>query len=205
MKQFILHEATEQKKEIENKAEEEYHLEKQRIVGRERSKLTDQFEKMKDLTKVKAKIEDSKINNIQKLRVLEEKNAIIATVFQAAGQALQGAGNDSTTIQGLIRQGKRSFMDGTEIFIRCRAQDNALVSGACSAVGGCSMNNSAPITKSMACTFTTDCLGGIILHNKDSSIVVDQTFNARLNVCMERATPIVKPILFGEGGSKHLL
>ena len=45
-----------QKKEIENKAEEEYHLEKQRIVGRERSKLTDQFEKMKDLTKVKAKM-----------------------------------------------------------------------------------------------------------------------------------------------------
>merc|ERR1711865_500777 len=104
MKQFILHEATEQKKEIENKAEEEYHLEKQRIVGRERSKLTDQFEKMKDLTKVKAKIEDSKINNIQKLRILEEKNAIIATVFQAAGQALQGAGNDDNTIQGLIRQ-----------------------------------------------------------------------------------------------------
>merc|ERR1712166_708847 len=120
MKQFILHEATEQKKEIENKAEEEYHLEKQRIVGRERSKLTDQFEKMKDLTKVKAKIEDSKINNIQKLRILEEKTAIIATVFQAAGQALQG----------LIRQGKRSFIDGTEIFVRCRAQDNALVSGA---------------------------------------------------------------------------
>ena len=51
--------------------------------------------------------EDSKINNIQKLRILEEKTAIIATVFQAAGQALQGAGNDSATIQGLIRQVQR--------------------------------------------------------------------------------------------------
>merc|ERR1711957_197308 len=91
MKQFIMHEASEQQKEIENKAQEEFYLEKDRITGRERAKLT------------------------------------------------------------------------------------------------------------------TECLGGVILHNKNESIVVDQTFNARLNVCMERATPIVKPLLFGEGGSKHLL
>ena len=43
------------------------------------------------------------------------------------------------------------------------------------------------------------------MSNQDDTVIVDQTFNARLNVCMERAIPIVKPILFGEGGSKHLL
>lgn len=47
-------------------------------------------------------------------------------------------------------------------------------------------------------------LGGVILSNDDGSVVVDQTFNARLAVCFERAVPVVKPMLFGEGGSKHL-
>ena len=48
-------------------------------------------------------------------------------------------------------------------------------------------------------------LGGVILTNEDGTVVVDQTFNARLAVCFERAVPVLKPILFGGGGSKHLM
>merc|ERR1711998_203405 len=136
MKQFILHEAEEQRKEIENKAKEECQLELQRIVGRERQKLNDQYDKLKDLVKVQAKVEDSKISNTQKLRVLEAKNSLVQAAFQAASEALRSKAGDQAMIQGLIRQGVLSFASGTQIKVKCRKQDQAAVSAACSAVGG---------------------------------------------------------------------
>merc|ERR1712195_425739 len=59
------------------------------------------------------------------------------------------------------------------------------------------------ILKSFASTFTSEFLGGVILSNSHDNVIVDQTFNARLTVCFERAVPVLKPMLFGGGGSKH--
>merc|ERR1711907_797808 len=94
------------------------------------------------------------------------------------------------------------FEPGTKVKVRCCKQDESAVKQVISKFG-LSMDPNY-ISGSKACSLTQDCLGAVILVNEDDTVFVDQTFNARLQIGIERAEPIVKPLLFKEGGSKHL-
>merc|ERR1712166_104542 len=153
-------------------------------------------------------IKESNSQNKEKLKVLAHKTALIEEVFMQAAEQCKFKAGDAQILQGLIKQGMQSFSEGATIKVSCRKQDDGVVQSAMAAVSGKLQKDPRSIEKSHACTLMptlSECLGGVILSNGDNTVIVDQTFNARLNVCMERAIPIVKPILFGEGGSKHLI
>ena len=118
----------------------------------------------------------------------------------------------------VLLQGCQSFQAGSSIKVRCRQEDESVVKSAIAKVGNVTFDNNY-ILKSFASTFTSEwcvafllprrshpfacSLGGVILSNSHNNVIVDQTFNARLTVCFERAVPVLKPMLFGGGGSKH--
>merc|ERR1711988_468246 len=203
MRQFILHEAREQASEIDAKADQEFHNEKQRLYELQRKKTDAENERRLNEVQTNQKIHDSNIHNRKKLEVLEAKNKLVEDAFRAAAAELKSKSGDAAVIEGLIRQGLLSFKEGSKIKVRCRKQDESVTKGAIAKFPGVEFSSNS-ITKSNACTLVGfGCLGGVILTNDDETVVVDQTFNARLATCFERAVPMIKPVLFGEGGSKH--
>merc|ERR1711865_840808 len=204
MKEFILHEAREQVQEIEDQGQQQAAMERDRLVQRRKLELEDEHTKKKSMVEVEEKIKESNSQNKEKLKVLAHKTQLIEEAFMQAAEQCKDKAQDATIIQGLIRQGMQSFSEGATIKVSCRKQDDSVVQSAMSAVSKMLQKDPKSIEKSHACTLMptlSECLGGVILSNSDNTVIVDQTFNARLNVCMERAIPIVKPILFGEGGS----
>lgn len=202
MRQFILHEAREQASEIDAKADQEFYAEKLRLVKMGSLKIQAEHDRRMNEVSVSQQIAQSNIHNKKKLEVLEAKNKLVSEAFQAAASALGSESKKESVIVGLIKQGCQSFQAGSSIKVRCRQEDESVVKSAIAKVGNVTFDNNY-ILKSFASTFTSECLGGVILSNSHNNVIVDQTFNARLTVCFERAVPVLKPMLFGGGGSKH--
>merc|ERR1711998_174695 len=203
MRQFILHEAREQAAEIAVKAEADYAKQKSVLMDAARERLQQEYQERQQKIEQEFNIRDSNMANEEKMRMLNAKSAIMTDLFQSAAAGCSKYRNDAGTLATLIRQGLKSFEPGSRVKVRCCKQDEAAVKQAMQTVGGLSMDPNY-ITQSKVCSLTEDCLGGVILSNQDDTVFVDQTFNARLQIGIERAEPIVKPLLFKEGGSKHL-
>merc|ERR1719272_610199 len=193
MRQFILHEAREQASEIDAKADQEFYMEKQNLVKKLAVNVQTEFDRKGAAVDTDQKIHESNMNNKEKLKVLETKRLLIDDAFKQAALSLEQDAKNESVIVGLIQQGAATFAEGASIKVRSRKEDASVVKAAISKCGNkISFDNSVSITRSAAFVlesdkdFTYNCLGGVILVNEDETVIVDQTFNARLTVCFER-------------------
>merc|ERR1711907_216272 len=202
MRSFILHEARQKALEIADQCEKDFAAQKQMLLDSARVALQREYEERTDKVNQESNIRFSTIENEQKMKLLSAKTGIIKTVYEETANKLKASRGDSKVIAALISQGLDSFPEGSSVKVQCSKQDQSAVRSACDMVGGVTFDGSS-IGSSEACTLTQECLGGVILSNEDDTVIVDQTFNARLQIAMETVEPIVKPLLFKEGGSKH--
>jgi len=123
---FIKQEAQEKAEEIRVKADEEFQIEKGRILNPEKLKLNQEFDrKFKDL-EIQRKIEFSTQINKARLEVLEKRGKLMQEIQQTAFQRLGDVKKDTKQyeellrkliIQGLIR------IDEAQVKIQCLKED----------------------------------------------------------------------------------
>uniref|UniRef100_A0A8C9U1E6 ATPase H+ transporting V1 subunit E1b n=1 Tax=Scleropages formosus TaxID=113540 RepID=A0A8C9U1E6_SCLFO len=211
MMAFIEQEANEKAEEIDAKAEEEFNIEKGRLVQTQRLKIMEYYEKKEKQIEQQKKIQMSNLMNQARLKVLKARDDMIADLLNEARQRLANVAKDPSRypalMEGLILQGFYQLLE-PKVTIRCRKQDLALVQA--------SVQKTIPIYKAAAKNnlevridqenfLPSDISGGIEIYNGDGKIKVSNTLESRLDLMAQQMMPEIRVALFGANPNRKFL
>uniref|UniRef100_A0A2P2HYU2 V-type proton ATPase subunit E-like n=2 Tax=Hirondellea gigas TaxID=1518452 RepID=A0A2P2HYU2_9CRUS len=200
---FIEQEANEKAEEIEARAEEEFTIEKGRLVQQNRVKINEFYERKEKNVEMQRKIGASNLLNKSRLEVLQAQEAHVKSVLDEAREQLTAITRDhikySALVEKLITQGLCQLMEPA-VTVRCRQVDQTLVEAA--------VPRSVQIYKSMSklnCIVTVDTAvylppttcGGIEMIVRNNRIKLSNTLEARIEMLSEQMLPEVRTALFG--------
>jgi len=148
MTAFIRQEALEKAREIHLKADEEFSIEKSKLVRQETQRIDAEYEKKHTQAGMSQQITASTLANRQRLRVLSSKQQLLDGLFEDAGKKLaetvgsgngngggkkgkkNGAGNGGfdyeSVIKGLVLEGLYALVE-SKVSVRCRKKDTEVV------------------------------------------------------------------------------
>ena len=133
MMAFIEQEANEKAEEIDAKAEEEFNIEKGRLVQQQRIKIMEYYEKKEKQVELQKKIQSSNMLNQARLKVLKVREDHVRGILDEARRRLGEVTRDQArylqVLQSLITQGLFQIMEAN-ITIRGRQQDAQLIQNA---------------------------------------------------------------------------
>jgi V-type H+-transporting ATPase subunit E len=109
MTAFIKQEAMEKAREIEIKANEEFEIEKSKLVRQETDAMDSQYEKKFKQATMSQQITRSTVANKTRLKVLSARQELLDTIFQDVEKKLVDGAKDKSkyqkTLKGLILEG----------------------------------------------------------------------------------------------------
>lgn len=130
MTAFIKQEATEKAREIEIKANEEFAIEKSRLVQQETDAIDGSYEKKFKQATMSQQITRSTVANKTRLRVLAARQALLEDIFDAAeaqlGDAVKDKRRHRSVLAALVLEAAYA-MDEPAILVRARKQDYDVV------------------------------------------------------------------------------
>lgn len=130
MTAFIKQEAMEKAREIEIKANEEFEIEKSKLVRQETDAIDGQYEKKFKQATMSQQITRSTVANKTRLKVLGARQELLDGIFEDAEGKLSDGAKDKAKYQkvlkGLILQGFYA-MNEPELQLRARKKDYDLV------------------------------------------------------------------------------
>uniref|UniRef100_A0A7N8XYR0 ATPase H+ transporting V1 subunit E1b n=1 Tax=Mastacembelus armatus TaxID=205130 RepID=A0A7N8XYR0_9TELE len=206
MMAFIEQEANEKAEEIDAKAEEEFNIEKGRLVQTQRLKIMEYYEKKEKQIEQQKKIQMSNLMNQARLKVLKARDDMISELLNEARQRLANLAKDpakySGLLDGLVLQGFYQLLE-PKVTVRCRKQDVQLVQVSnlliCVCVRVC---ESVLIVNYKYCNTS---LSGIELYNADGKIKVSNTLESRLDLMAQQMMPEVRVALFGANPNRKFM
>ncbi|KAI9244094.1 ATP synthase subunit [Sporodiniella umbellata] len=198
---FIKQEAIEKAREIKSKADEDFNIEKAKIVRQESVAIDTIFERKMKQAQVQKKIAQSNHINKSRLKILHERQAVLDDLFEDVAQRVQDVSKSkkkyNPLIKSLILQGALAMME-PEVVIYCREQDLARINSALNTVA----DKYEEITKTKVQFKISDehlpssSAGGVVLKGLDGKITVDNTLDARLDIVKEEMLPQIRVALF---------
>lgn len=130
MTAFIKQEATEKAREIEIKADEEFAIEKSKLVRQETDAIDTAYQKKFKQATMSQQITRSTVANKTRLRVLSARQELLDEIFSAAEKRLGDAAKDKAryegVLKGLVLEGLYT-MNEPEVQIRARKADYEIV------------------------------------------------------------------------------
>ncbi|KAM4676695.1 V-type proton ATPase subunit E 1 [Discoglossus pictus] len=211
MMAFIEQEANEKAEEIDAKAEEEFNIEKGRLVQTQRLKIMEYYEKKEKQIEQQKKIQMSNLLNQARLKVLKARDDLISDLLSEAKQRLARVVKDPARYQvlldGLILQGLYQLLE-PRVLIRCRKQDLPLLKS--------SVQKSIPTYKAATKKevevvidqenhLSPDVAGGIEIFNADGKIKVSNTLESRLDLIAQQMMPEIRVALFGANTNRKFM
>lgn len=211
MMAFIEQEASEKVEEIDAKAEEEFNIEKGRLVQTQRVKIMEFYEKKEKQIEQHKKIQMSHLRSQARLKVLKARDDMISDLLNASRQELANIAKDparySTLLEGLVLQGFYQLLE-PKVTIRCRQEDVEMVQAA--------VNKNVPIYKEAVKSnivvkvdqdrfLSADSCGGVELYNDNGKIKVTNTLESRLELIAYQMMPEIKVALFGANPNRKFL
>ncbi|KAG8438816.1 hypothetical protein GDO86_005128 [Hymenochirus boettgeri] len=211
MMAFIEQEANEKAEEIDAKAEEEFNIEKGRLVQTQRLKIMEYYEKKEKQIEQQKKIQMSNLLNQARLKVLKARDDLISDLLGDARQRLARVVKEPARYQalldGLVLQGLYQLLE-TRVVIRCRKQDLPLVKAA--------IQKSIPVYKAATkqdvdviidqeTHLLPEIAGGIDLFNADGKIKVSNTLESRLELIAQQMMPEIRTALFGANTNRKFM
>lgn len=130
MTAFIKQEAMEKAREIEIKANEEFAIEKSKLVRQETDAIDTAYEKKFKQATMSQQITASTVANKTRLKVLAARQELLDNIFEAAGKKLADGVKDKSKYQGIL---KNLILEGfyglneSEVQIRARKADYDVV------------------------------------------------------------------------------
>jgi len=211
MMAFIEQEANEKAEEIDAKAEEEFNIEKGRLVQQQRMKIMEYYEKKEKQVELQRKIQSSNMLNQARLRILKAQEDHVKNVLDEARARLVHISNDQSRygsiLQGLICQGLYQMLEN-EVVLRCRQKDIPLIERALPASLSELKKVSGKETKVIIDKenfLPPDVAGGVEVMTRDGKIKVVSTLESRLELLNQQMIPEIRTILFGRNPNRKFL
>lgn len=208
MMAFIEQEANEKAEEIDAKAEEEFNIEKGRLVQQQRLKIMEYYEKKEKQVELQKKIQSSNMLNQARLKVLKVREDHVRNVLDEARKRLAEVPNDtklySDLLVTLIVQALFQLVEPT-VSIRVRQADKGLVE---SLLGKASSDYKAKIKKDVQLkvdpenNLPADTCGGIDLIANKGRIKISNTLESRLELIAQQLLPEIRTALFGRNPNR---
>ncbi|XP_056908509.1 V-type proton ATPase subunit E 1a isoform X2 [Takifugu flavidus] len=201
MMAFIEQEAKEKVEEIEAKAEEEFNIEKGRLVQTQRVKIMEYYEKKEKQIEQHKKIQMSNLKNQARLKDLlnEARKRLIDIAKDSARY--------SELLEGLLLQGFYQLLE-PKVTVRCRQQDVDLVQAA--------INKNIPVYReAVKCDLVVkidlgrflpaEIAGGVELYNDNVKIKVSNTLESRAALIAHQMMPEIRVTLFGANPNRKFM
>ncbi|XP_071371569.1 V-type proton ATPase subunit E 1a isoform X3 [Centroberyx affinis] len=173
MMAFIEQEASEKAEEIDAKAEEEFNIEKGRLVQTQRVKIMEYFEKKDKQIEQHKKIQMSNLMNQARLKVLKARDDMITGFYQ------------------LLEP---------KVTIRCRQQDVEMVQAAVNKnipIYKDAVKSNIVVKIDQERFLPSDICGGVEVYNDNGKIKVSNTLESRLELMAQQMMPEIRVALFG--------
>uniref|UniRef100_A0A915JQN3 V-type proton ATPase subunit E n=1 Tax=Romanomermis culicivorax TaxID=13658 RepID=A0A915JQN3_ROMCU len=203
MMAFIEQEANEKAEEIDAKAEEEFNIEKGRLVQQQRSKIMEYYEKKEKQVELQRKIQSSNMLNQSRLKSLKAQEDHVKNVLDEARSRLFHISNDTNLypqiLQGLISQGLFRLME-QKVVLKCRQKDLRLVQELlpnCMRAFRESCGFDAQVQIDGENFLNPDCAGGVEVYTHNGKICVASTLESRLEMMSQQMQPEIRNLLFG--------
>ena len=130
MTAFIKQEAMEKAREIEIKADEEFAIEKSKLVRQEQATIDSTYAKKFKSASMSQQITRSTVANKTRLKVLSARQEVLNSIFEQAQKKLGDQTKDKTKYQEIL---KNLMLEGfyalneRKVMVRARKQDYDLV------------------------------------------------------------------------------
>jgi len=213
MAAFIMKEAREKVTEINDRAEEEFSIEKSRLVQAEKQKIKADYEKKRKQLEVRNKIVYSNKLNQARLRKLKAREDITLALKDETKERLVVLSKPGPEYQALLKnliiQGLLKLTE-PKVVVRHRKEDTNLVQAVVEEAAqeyarrtGKQVDLSldtkaflppAPVHGSHA----VSCSGGVLLSAQDDRIICDNTLDQRLNLAFDAKIPDIRFKLFAD-------
>jgi len=209
MTAFIRQEALEKAKEIQIKADEEFAIEKSKLVRQETAAIDTSYEKKFKQASMSQQITKSTVSNKARLRILSARQELLDDLFEQAGKKLTDASKDKKKYQEIV---KNLLLEGMyalnepKLSVKAREADYDLVNKAIEAA-----QNDYKKNLSKDCKLKIDesdplpesSNGGITISGTNGRIDINNTFDERLKLLETDALPTIRSILFGENENRR--
>jgi len=204
MMAFIEQEANEKAEEIDAKAEEEFNIEKGRLVQQQRLKIMEYYDRKEKQVELQRKIQQSNLHNAARLRVLKEREDHVASVLEDAKRRLAEIVKDRALYKGLVQnlmtQGLLQLLEAN-VILRCRQADLSLLEESLDSVAqdykkatGKEVNLKIDKESFLSSALT----GGVELSAQKGKIKIVNTLEHRLEMLAKQMVPEIRTALFGQ-------
>ncbi|EFN82559.1 V-type proton ATPase subunit E [Harpegnathos saltator] len=208
MMAFIEQEANEKAEEIDAKAEEEFNIEKGRLVQQQRLKIMEYYEKKEKQVELQKKIQSSNMLNQARLKALKVREDHVRNVLDEARRRLGEVIHDSSRykeiLQLLIIQGLYQLTE-PHVTLRVRQADVHIVQSLLESV----QQQYKYMTKKDVTLkidpdnfLPSESCGGVDLLASKGRIKVSNTLETRLELIAQQLIPEIRCALFGRNENR---
>ncbi|MCJ1260442.1 V-ATPase V1 sector subunit E [Lobaria immixta] len=209
MTAFIRQEALEKAKEIQIKADEEFAIEKSKLVRQETSSIDTTYEKKFKQASMSQQITRSTLANKTRIKVLSARQELLDELFEKARNKLASYAEDKTKYTGicknLILEGCYA-LDEKKIAVRARKQDYEVVK---KAIGDAKKEYKENTKKEIGIELDEKnpqpdgSSGGVSIVGTGGKIDINNTLDERLKLLETDALPMVRASLFGKNENRR--
>ncbi|TID19758.1 ATPase V1/A1 complex subunit E [Venturia nashicola] len=209
MTAFIRQEALEKAKEIQFKADEEFAIEKSKLVRQETSSIDSQYEKKFKQASMSQQITKSTVSNKSRLRILSARQELLDNLFEEASKKLKDASKDKNKYQSILKnlllEGAYALNEPT-LAVSARKADYDIVKKAMEEAQKDYKKNTGKEVKlelDESDPQPEGSAGGLSISGTDGRIDINNTFEERLRLLETDALPSIRVILFGENENRR--
>ncbi|PSR78036.1 hypothetical protein PHLCEN_2v7599 [Hermanssonia centrifuga] len=202
---FIKQEALEKAREIKVKADEEFAIEKAKLVKQEQQAIDGQFEKKRKNAEVAQKIAQSTLTNKSRLKLLQQREEHLQDLFATARSSIvelsAEEGRYVQFLENVAVQGFLSLLE-PEVTVHTREKDVEIAERAVenaknvyTEISGRTVKTS--VNGSLSNDLQRCSAGGVTLISGSNRITIDNTLDERLRLLEDRMLPEIRFDLFG--------
>lgn len=208
MTAFIKQEAMEKAREIHLKADEEFAIEKSKLVRQETQSMDSQYEKKFKQAAMSQQITRSTSANKTRIRVLQARQELLDKLFDEARKKIVTKGQDQDyddTLKGLILEGMYILAE-PKIGLRCKKNEQDKVKQAAEAAAKEYNEKTGDKCETVIDEkeyLPEESAGGVFLTGSNGKIELNNTLDERLKLCETEALPSVRTTLFGANENRR--
>ncbi|KAJ2355763.1 V-ATPase V1 sector subunit E [Coemansia erecta] len=205
---FIRQEAMEKAREIKVKADEEFNIEKAKLVRQESINVEEQYRRKVKQVEVKQRILTSTLINKSRLEILQQRQEMLNSVFAEAQRALAQVPDDKDKYgELLVSLCAQAFLqlNDTSASVRGRKADLELIKSIVPKAAALYKEKSGKdidVTVVDNDPLADSTLGGVRVSTLADRITVDNTLQARLDLSSDRMLPQLRDTLFGQSPNR---
>jgi len=208
MTAFIRQEAMEKANEIRLKADEEFAIEKSKLVRQETASIDSSYEKKFKQASMSQQITRSTVSNKSRLRILSARQELLDRLFEDAGKKLGDVSKDKKKYQGIL---KNLILEGAyalnedKLQIKVRKADTDVAKQAIEEAQKeykSAVNKDVAITIDESDPLPAESSGGASISGSGGRIDINNTLEEHLRLLESDALPSIRVTLFGENENR---